>query len=135
MPLKRSAHCLYRAAGLFFRSTKTRTNTLFAAIGRLRYIPIRRPVFVDVELPGATGITDQVKKNVQLYYDSEHESITILSSEDIDNVEIYQITGQKIKEVYGENTDRVSLSGLNKGIYLVKIIIGNKYIVEKIMKN
>ena len=48
------------------------------------------PVFVDVELPGATGITDQVKKNVQLYYDSEHESITILSSEDIDNVEIYQ---------------------------------------------
>lgn len=93
------------------------------------------PVFVDVELPGATGITDQVKKNVQLYYDSEHESITILSSEDIDNVEIYQITGQKIKEVYGENTDRVSLSGLNKGIYLVKIIIGNKYIVEKIMKN
>ena len=76
-----------------------------------------------------------MKKNVQLYYDSEHESITILSSEDIDNVEIYQITGQKLKGVYGENTNRVNLSGLGKGVYLVKIIIDNKPIVEKIIKN
>lgn len=49
-------------------------------------------------------------------------------------IEVYNITGQKVKSFVGNETFKVNVNDLAKGVYVVKIITENKTITQKVIK-
>jgi len=80
------------------------------------------------------GIDDELlAKSINLYPNPASEILTIDSKLQITKVEIYSILGQIVKEVnIGLNS--ISLNGLSKGIYLLRIESENGTTVRKLIK-
>lgn len=72
---------------------------------------------------------------VVVYPNPTTDYIVIAGIEAEAKVEIYSITGQKIKEVSFTNETTISLNDVNAGIYLVKISNENSSITRKIVVN
>ncbi|SMC35607.1 T9SS type A sorting domain-containing protein [Moheibacter sediminis] len=49
-------------------------------------------------------------------------------------IEVYDISGQKVKSFSGNETFKVNVGDLVKGVYVVKIITANKIITQKVIK-
>jgi len=49
-------------------------------------------------------------------------------------IEVYNITGQKVKSFSGNETIKINVNDLSKGVYVVKIITENKSITQKVIK-
>jgi len=70
--------------------------------------------------------------SVTVYPNPATDFVNIASKEKIKSIEIYSMTGQK---VMNSNSDKVNVSHLNKGIYILKITLGNgKTETRKIIK-
>lgn len=61
-------------------------------------------------------------KSTTIYPNPAKDVVNIQTKEKINSVEIYSLTGQKILT---NSTDKVNVSHLNKGIYVVKILLEN----------
>jgi hypothetical protein len=63
-----------------------------------------------------------------------HNFIEIQTSERIDKVEIYSVTGQKVIETT-KNTNQIDVSSIAKGIYFLTVYSGTKKGVKKVLIN
>jgi hypothetical protein len=62
-------------------------------------------------------------------------NITINKPNDLDNIELVDITGKIVKQIddnSGFNSKNVILNGLNKGLYVLRFKFSNKTITQKI---
>lgn len=55
-----------------------------------------------------------------------------MEAENVNNICIYDITGNKVYE--GKET-KIDISGLSRGIYIMKINLSGKAIIEKLILN
>ena len=77
------------------------------------------------------------KNNLLIYPNPANEIITLFDSENNrGTVELYNNIGQLVfkQEVNSNQTD-VSLKNLSKGIYIIRVLLENKQIVKKIIKD
>ncbi|WP_033961836.1 FG-GAP-like repeat-containing protein [Psychroserpens jangbogonensis] len=62
--------------------------------------------------------------------------LTINSKEPIEKIEVYNILGQKTNySTSGKTTESIDLSGLNSGVYMVKVLVAEQVKVIRIIKN
>ncbi len=72
------------------------------------------------------------KNSTVIYPNPTSDFVNVVSKEEINSVEIYSLTGQKI---LSSSSNKVSVSHLNNGIYLVKIQLQNgKTETQKLIK-
>lgn len=81
---------------------------------------------------------DELSSSLNVYPNPVNDKLYIETEVKIENVAIYTITGVMVGQQTTENgqqTLTIDLSGLNSGIYFVKINSDNGQIVKKIVKN
>ena len=81
------------------------------------------------------GVGDEtLNQSLSMYPNPAGRLLHIESQvENITQVELYTILGEKLIE-YTEDFDSISLEGLTGGIYLVKIHVGQRYVVKELIK-
>ncbi|MFH1118692.1 MAG: T9SS type A sorting domain-containing protein [Bacteroidota bacterium] len=70
---------------------------------------------------------------IRVYPNPTAGMITISGIDHLTTIELYSISGQRIAILPAEN-GTIDLSGLHNGIYLLRIIIGDKVVMKKIVK-
>jgi endonuclease I len=73
--------------------------------------------------------------DVNIYPNPSNGNFTINNSNEIYSIEVYNLLGQKVFERNNTNATALSISHLNKGVYLIKIIDQTKTSVKKIIIN
>lgn len=91
------------------------------------------PIFVKQD--GTNLGVHKEKQKYLVYPNPVKEHLYISKSQEINNLEIFDQKGQKVKQIIKPQT-KVSLSGISSGIYLLKLVYqdGN-YQVVKLIKN
>jgi len=82
------------------------------------------------------GIYEIPKDSYKIYPNPTTDKFYIYS-DNIDKVQVYDITGKMITNINIENSDKpavVDLSGQSKGIYIIRLFSGDKVSFEKIAK-
>ena len=79
------------------------------------------------------GISDPIAQKLQIYPNPTNDEIFIKSELQIKKVEIYSITGALLLSESNFN-EKISLSALAKGVYMVKIYTDNGAVVQKVVK-
>ena len=79
---------------------------------------------------GLTGI--KTKSLVLIHPNPTNETVNISASSDIEQVDIFNVSGKRIKSIYQEKS--IDCSDLSSGIYFFKIKIENEIYVERIQK-
>ena len=92
-------------------------------------------------IDNCTGIDDRNTKNTEVlvYPNPAKETITISLSKDKYTIELYDVTGRKLKTVLNneslkEESLQIQLDNINPGIYFIKIINSDKTITKKFIK-
>ncbi len=74
-------------------------------------------------------------EDIKIFPNPVNNVLNIQSNVSIDKVEIFDLLGQRIKELnLGSNTNTVDLSDLNDGMYLIQISINGKESTYKVLK-
>ena len=81
------------------------------------------------------GVTETESVNVAMYPNPAHESVTILTDDNMQNVGIYNLLGQQIEtmELGGTSKCTLNTSDLASGIYVVKIRTEKGIIAKQLM--
>ncbi|NTW32794.1 MAG: T9SS type A sorting domain-containing protein [Bacteroidetes bacterium] len=96
-------------------------------------------IFVDdISFTFSASISDnnQNKNNIYIFPNPASDKITVNTSEKINTIEIYNIVGEKVYSLNNfkqQKSNEINLSGINTGIYFVKIFNGEKYFTKKII--
>ncbi|QMU64930.1 MAG: T9SS type A sorting domain-containing protein [Flavobacteriaceae bacterium] len=75
------------------------------------------------------------RSNFNLYPNPVNDFVQISTDVQIDSVEVFNLIGKKVFSASGLINDRVNVSSLSTGIYILKITSGNSSIAKKIIKN
>ena len=87
------------------------------------------------EEPSA-GIEDQDFTTLNMYPNPAIDILNISAQSTINNIEIYNVLGQKVIRMSLEDTSaEINVSNLNSGIYLIKYEINNRTSTKKFVKN
>ncbi|MBK3519241.1 T9SS type A sorting domain-containing protein [Carboxylicivirga marina] len=84
--------------------------------------------------PGTvTSITDAFDSKVMIYPNPLQSTLNIKTSGQVSSVEIYSLTGQK---VYGSNlgSKQIDVAQLEKGVYIVSMVVDGEVIRKKVTK-
>ena len=84
-----------------------------------------------------SGIEELVEAETDLniIYNSGTQTVNILSSNAIDDVQVYDVRGRLVLVANpGDTTAEISISGLSKGLYIVKAVSAGSVVTEKIVK-
>ncbi|TBN06716.1 T9SS type A sorting domain-containing protein [Hyunsoonleella flava] len=73
--------------------------------------------------------------SVSLYPNPVSNKFTIKSSQNIERVEVYNALGRLVKTFSNTANSSYNISSLNSGLYLVKVLSGNKIKTLKLIKN
>ena len=114
-----------------------RTIEINGATVDLKNVSDHYPVFIDITLPGYTSITN-IEKGEDFYICFNSADATLYvrgEKEEVNRVEIYSLTGQKVIDVNGEIINSVNLSNQPEGVYIVKVSSARKCVIRKIVKN
>jgi len=76
---------------------------------------------------------DQRFTNVSVFPNPANNKVTVQSTFDIDKIEVYNLLGAKLFSI--KDISIVNISGLNSGIYLLKITSGIETVTRKIIKD
>lgn len=77
------------------------------------------------------GIASAHKKNFKIYPNPATDLIQIDSNENIKEVNIYSVSGQKVLDSQGK---KINVQSLEKGIYFVEIKTDHQTIIQKLIK-
>jgi plastocyanin len=81
------------------------------------------------------SVEEKFRKNVSFFPNPVNEELTIASLYQLDNYEIYDMTGKKVGWGEGQgNFTRLNTSYLNSGLYLVKVFSGELKATLKLIK-
>ena len=82
-----------------------------------------------------TASVDDLENNIHVYPNPVSDRVSISAAESIDLVRIYDLTGRLVQEASPHKaTFSVDVSGLSKGVYLLKLSAGNKEATTKMIK-
>ncbi len=70
---------------------------------------------------------------VKMYPNPVRNFLTIHSGFPITRVQVYSLLGDLVKDELGD-VDRINMSGLNSGIYMIKIYSNQYYVTKKLIK-
>ncbi len=88
--------------------------------------------YVAVYYDGTVGVNENTTNNVNLYPNPANDSFTI-EAESIQHVMVYNTIGQLVHSQDCEgNSAVVNLSGVDTGIYMVKVVTANGESVQKV---
>ncbi|WP_299055048.1 T9SS type A sorting domain-containing protein [uncultured Polaribacter sp.] len=82
--------------------------------------------------PAVASINSNNLLNVKVYPNPANDYIFVNSVDEITNIEVYNLIGKKVANSYRE-TNRVDISKLSKGIYIVKVISNNLVGTRKVI--
>ena len=112
-----------------------RSIEINGAIVNLQNVSDHYPVFVDIRLPGSTSIENvEGEPDFNVYFDGVRERFCIQGEMPLEQIDVYALTGQKMAGMKGENVTAVDVSGLSKGVYIVKGFSAGKSLVRKVIK-
>lgn len=89
---------------------------------------------------GKVGAASSIKEkmkigNIEIYPNPAKDMLTIQSEENIQEVNIYNVMGQKVKDLHvGTNHISVDIANLSKGMYIIQITTQNGKSVKKFIK-
>ncbi len=69
-----------------------------------------------------------------IYPNPANDVVQIVSSLEINKVEMYNVLGKKVTAYFNQHNNNVDISSLSKGIYVLKITSGQSTITKKIIK-
>jgi len=84
-----------------------------------------------LKLSATLGLQDILKNVFNLYPNPVQETLNIESQQQLENVKLYNLQGQLIKEVSSNNVD---VSQLSAGLYFVKVTVEGKSQTQKFIK-
>lgn len=88
--------------------------------------------FVRVLYDGTVGVEENASGNVNVYPNPTNSSFTV-EAENIQHVMVYNTLGQQIhSQVCDGNSAVVNLSGVDAGIYMVKVVTANGESIQKV---
>ena len=112
-----------------------RTIEINGAVVDLKNVSDHFPVFVDIEVPGYTSITDVEKEqDFNIYLDATGELLHIQGKVGLDKVEVYALSGQKMIGQEGKDITTLNVSRLAKGVYVIRGFSFGKSLVQKVIK-
>jgi len=81
-----------------------------------------------------TNVEEIQYSSIQVYPNPTKDKIYIKNSENvkIESISLFELKGKKIMEFEKTKTE-LDLSGVSKGIYLLKLTHGNEIIIKKIV--
>jgi len=84
---------------------------------------------------GALGVSDQQIVDVNVYPNPTTGILNLISGKNIDNVNVYDISGRLVKTVNRISSDKsvLDLSSLASGTYILKIQTDNKVLTKKVI--
>ena len=86
--------------------------------------------YSDVMVTGTKEIIQ--KTSVKLFPNPTTGTVIFESNEEIELIEIYSLTGQKVNSF--TNTNNIDISEFTPGIYIARVIAGNKIATKRIIK-
>jgi len=81
---------------------------------------------------GQLGVSDVDKIAIQYYPNPVDEALTVSSDRKVNQISVYNVTGQLLQEV--NDTNVINLSKLSSGIYFLKAVVEGKTETTKIIK-
>ena len=81
----------------------------------------------------STGNDTQPSPNISVYPNPVKDEIFIKSDLQIEKVEVYSLTGLLLIQKNNVN-DKISVSSLSKGVYILRVYTEKEVIVRKIIK-
>ena len=89
-----------------------------------------------IELDTSLSLEDKSKFNFKLYPNPAKNHLTVSASQNINNIEIYNVVGQQIKNsVLNTPQKHIDVSDLSKGLYLINIFIDDTVSTHKFIKD
>ncbi len=115
-------------ASVFFRQTNTQNPVM--TLDELRI----GKTWADVT-PKATGIANTSQANtLRLSSNILKDYVAVVGGSDISKVDFYTLDSKLVKSLVVSGSNSVSISGLAKSMYLVKITSGNSFNLQKVIK-
>lgn len=117
----------YKNSGIKIVETHiVRTLKVNGSVIDLGSISDHYPVYVDIEIPGLSGIENTTRSNsIQIYPTQVQNTLNIQSESPVRKINIYSMTGQKQLETNNPGTASIDISSLSNGIYIVEIFADN----------
>ena len=82
-----------------------------------------------------TASIDDLQNNIHVYPNPAKDTVRISAAESIDRMRIYDLTGRLVKQASPHKAAfSVDVSGLSKGVYLVKLNAGDREATTKMIK-
>jgi len=78
------------------------------------------------------NVSDLNANTFNIYPNPVKDSLSIQLNEKIDNIEIYSVTGQKVKSI--QNAKQIQLAELASGTYIIKVAANGKVYTKKFIK-
>lgn len=75
------------------------------------------------------------RDNFSLYPNPADDFIQLSTTLEVDSIEVYNLLGKKVSSISKLTNNRVDVSALSKGLYLIKITSGTSSTTRKIIKN
>ncbi|MFB6342081.1 T9SS type A sorting domain-containing protein [Saccharicrinis sp. FJH62] len=107
------------------------TATLTAGTYEITKVDVANLYLMSLEFASAIQHPNAV--NVQLYPNPVSTALNIASDAEVQNVEIYSLSGQLINDISG-NVKTLDVSQLNQGTYLIKVYTGKGIFRQTILK-
>ena len=115
-------------ASVFFRQTNTQNPVM--TLDELRI----GKTWADVT-PKVTALKNVLQNNsLRLSTNVLKNQVSVVGSKDISKVDFYSLDSKLVKSFVVTENNALSVSGINKGMYLVKITSGNNFNVQKVIK-
>ncbi|MGA9213501.1 T9SS type A sorting domain-containing protein [Kaistella sp.] len=87
-----------------------------------------------IKLLGTLGTNNVNAAKIDIYPNPVQNTLYLTNADKIDNVEIYNMVGQKILSTNKVSKEGLNVSNLTKGAYLVKVKTGNQTETVKMLK-
>jgi len=85
------------------------------------------------KIAATTAINSVTKKNTALVYPNPSNGLIELNSKLFSKVDIFDVTGKLVASRLIQGINKVDLTSLSKGVYLLKAVSGNQTAVSKIV--
>lgn len=81
------------------------------------------------------SVNDVFASKIGVYPNPTSDFINIATTETISKIEVYNVIGKKVISISKLINNKVDLSSLSKGMYILKLTDGNSVATKKIVKN
>lgn len=126
------------SANVIFTALKTNDGNVRTATFTPRNSTYIRKIYITQETTNTSSIDEIAKesKPISIYPNPTNNSINIVSSKEMKQIQLISITGKILRSISPNETNtKIDLSNMSSGIYFVKIMLNdNSIITQKVTK-